>query len=132
MGITHLCENAHFTYIILQYTCFNCTCSYDKCVWDMSQYNKLSDIQYARFQILPMDLHFGLFWSAGIPTMHTEQFVDGETWSNVLMFSRLFSPNNLWVPWCKVNYSMTAPSRIFFPLHWASVIIKNLINDLVC
>ncbi len=35
----------------------------------MSQYNKLSDIQYARFQILPVDLHFGLFWSAGIPTM---------------------------------------------------------------
>ncbi len=62
MGITHLCENAHFTYKILQYTCFNCTyytCSYDKCVWDMSQYNKLSDIQYARFQILPVDLHFG-------------------------------------------------------------------------
>ncbi len=25
MGITHLCENAHFTYKILQYTCFNCT-----------------------------------------------------------------------------------------------------------
>ncbi len=35
----------------------------------MSQYNKLSDIQYARFQILPVDLYFGLFWSAGIPTM---------------------------------------------------------------
>ncbi len=35
----------------------------------MSKYNKLSDIQYARFQILPVDLHFGLFWSAGIPTM---------------------------------------------------------------
>ncbi len=24
----------------------------------MSQYNKLSDIQYARFHILPVDLHF--------------------------------------------------------------------------
>ncbi len=35
----------------------------------MSQYNKLSHIQYATFQILPVDLHFGLFWSAGIPTM---------------------------------------------------------------
>ncbi len=72
MGIIHLCENAHFTYKILQHTCFNCTCytcSYDKCVWDMSQYNKLSDIQYTRFQILHVDLHFGLFWSAGIPTM---------------------------------------------------------------
>ncbi len=35
LGITHLCANAHFTYKILQYTCFNCTCytcSYDKCV----------------------------------------------------------------------------------------------------
>ncbi len=32
----------------------------------MSQYNKLSDIQYARFQILPVHLHFGNFWSAGI------------------------------------------------------------------
>ncbi len=40
----------------------------------ISQYNKLSDIQYARFQILPVELHFGLFWSAGIPTMlyHTK------------------------------------------------------------
>ncbi len=38
----------------------------------MSQYNKLSNIQYARFQILPVDLHFGLFWSAGIPTMTME------------------------------------------------------------
>ncbi len=35
----------------------------------MSQYNKLSDIQYATFQILPVDLHFGVFWPAGIPTM---------------------------------------------------------------
>ncbi len=61
MGITHLCENAHFIYKILQYTCFNCicnTCSYVKCVWDMSQYNKLSDIQYARFHMLPVDLTF--------------------------------------------------------------------------
>ncbi len=44
LGITHLCENAHFIYKILQYTCFNCICyfcSYDKCVWDMSQYNNL-------------------------------------------------------------------------------------------
>ncbi len=39
----------------------------------MSQYNKISDIQhvqYAGFQLLPVDLHFGLFWSAGIPTMY--------------------------------------------------------------
>ncbi len=35
----------------------------------MSQYNTLSDIQYARSQILPVDLRFGLFWSAGIPTL---------------------------------------------------------------
>ncbi len=35
----------------------------------MSQCNKLFNIQYARFQILPVDLHFGLFWSAGISTM---------------------------------------------------------------
>ncbi len=40
----------------------------------MSQYNKLSDIQYARFQILHVDLHFGLFWLAGIPTMYWGQF----------------------------------------------------------
>ncbi len=35
LGITHSCENAHFTYEILQYACFNSTfytCSYDKCV----------------------------------------------------------------------------------------------------
>ncbi len=27
-------------------------------VYEMSQYNKLSDIQYARFHMLPVDLHF--------------------------------------------------------------------------
>ncbi len=35
----------------------------------MSQYNEPSNIQYARFQILPVDLHFELFWSVGIPTI---------------------------------------------------------------
>ncbi len=30
-------------------------------VWDMSQSNKLSDIQYARFQILPVDSILGCF-----------------------------------------------------------------------
>ncbi len=33
----------------------------------MSQYNKLSDIQYARLQILPVDLHFGLFGQLVFP-----------------------------------------------------------------
>ncbi len=35
LRIAHLWENTHFTYKILQNTCFNCacyTCSYDKCV----------------------------------------------------------------------------------------------------
>ncbi len=40
----------------------------------MSQYNKLSDIQYARFHILPMDLHFETVWSAGITTMYVGWF----------------------------------------------------------
>ncbi len=35
----------------------------------MSQYNKLYDFQYARLQILPDDLHCGLFGLGGIPTM---------------------------------------------------------------
>ncbi len=30
-------------------------------------------MQYARFQILPVDLHFGLFWSAGILSMHMHE-----------------------------------------------------------
>ncbi len=38
----------------------------------MSQYNKLSDIQYARFQILPVDLHLELFWSADIPSIFSQ------------------------------------------------------------
>ncbi len=43
----------------------------------MSQCNQLSNIQYAKFQILPVDLHFGLFWSADIPTIiHTEQHIE--------------------------------------------------------
>ncbi len=49
LGITHLCENAHFTFKILQYTCFNCTCytcSYDECVWDISQSNKICKISH--------------------------------------------------------------------------------------
>ncbi len=36
----------------------------------MSQYNKLSSFQYARFQILPIYHRFGLFGSAGSATMH--------------------------------------------------------------
>ncbi len=43
----------------------------------MSQYNKLSNIQYARFQILPVDLHFRLFWSAGIPPYNYIQIMPG-------------------------------------------------------
>ena len=35
----------------------------------MSQYNKLFHCQYARFQILAVHLHFGLFWSRGISTV---------------------------------------------------------------
>ncbi len=35
----------------------------------MSQYNKLSDLQYATLHILAVHSHFGLFWSAGIPTI---------------------------------------------------------------
>ncbi len=69
--MTHLCENAHFT---LQnpsiYLFALATLAHMINVYEMSQYNKLSDIQYASFQILPVDLHFGLFWSAGIPTTH--------------------------------------------------------------
>ncbi len=70
MGKSHLCENAHFIYKILQYTCFSCICytySYNKFVWDMSQYNKPSDIQYARFLILPVDLHFETFGQLVFP-----------------------------------------------------------------
>ncbi len=33
----------------------------------MSQYNKLSDFQYTRFDIFA--LQFGLFWSGGMPTV---------------------------------------------------------------
>ncbi len=41
----------------------------------MSQYNKISDIQYARYQILAVNLDFGLFWSGGIPTMRRDYLV---------------------------------------------------------
>ncbi len=34
---------------------------------EMSHYNKLSDFQYALFQILAVQLHCRLFWSRGIP-----------------------------------------------------------------
>ncbi len=32
----------------------------------MSQYSKLSDLQYARFQILAEYFYFRLFWPAGL------------------------------------------------------------------
>ncbi len=35
----------------------------------MGENNKLAGIQHVKFQILPVHLNFGLFWSAGIPTM---------------------------------------------------------------
>ncbi len=72
LRITKWCQNTHFTYKILQYTCFNWTyytCWYVKWLWDISQYNKLSDFQYARFQIVVVNHHFGLVWSHGIPNM---------------------------------------------------------------
>ncbi len=31
-----------------------------KCVWDMSQYNKLANFQCTKFQILVIHIHFGL------------------------------------------------------------------------
>ncbi len=40
-----------------------------KWVWDMSQYNKQSDCQYAGFYILAAHLHVGLFLSGSIPSM---------------------------------------------------------------
>ncbi len=50
---------------ILQYNCFNwwtyCNCLYVKWLLDMSQYNKLSNCQYSRFQVLAVYLYFGLF-----------------------------------------------------------------------
>ncbi len=51
---------------------------------------QLSDIQYARFQILPVDLHFGHGWSAGIPHLamvtpldHNTHLANTEHWSSV-------------------------------------------------
>ncbi len=110
MGIILSCENAHFTYKILQYIYFNCTyytCSYDKCVWYMSQYNKLSDIQYSRFQMLPGDLHFGLFWSAGIPTMcvwcYTCAFIHIATKTWLSVWRAPFRENTSWIINCDQN-----------------------------
>ncbi len=39
---------------------------------NMSQYNKLSGFQYARFQT--MYLHLDCFWQDGIPTMHINTY----------------------------------------------------------
>ncbi len=35
----------------------------------MFQFNNLSDFQYARLKKVAVHLHFGMFWSSGIPTM---------------------------------------------------------------
>ncbi len=41
----------------------------------MSQYNKLSDYQYAKFQIMAVHLYFGLFWAAGLYAVMTVLYV---------------------------------------------------------
>ncbi len=33
---------------------------------------KKSDFQYVAFQILAVHLHFGLFWSTGIPNVYSQ------------------------------------------------------------
>ncbi len=71
-GQPFLVKKTLFICKIIQYTYFNWTyntCSYVKWVSDMSQYNKLVDLPYARFQLISaLYLHLEQFWSAGIPT----------------------------------------------------------------
>ncbi len=96
LGITNLCKNTYFIYKLLQYTCFNWTyftCSYIKWVWDISQYNKLFNFQYARFQILAP---FGLFWSASIPTMVHVWKVIGKYENGFITITFLSLFINLW------------------------------------
>ncbi len=66
LGMTNLCQNTHFTYKILQYTCYNWTyytCSCVKWVWNISQYNtwtiSICTISY-----------IGWFWPGNIPTVY--------------------------------------------------------------
>ncbi len=47
----------------------------------MFQYNKLSDFQYARFQILAVHLHFEMFLSAGfhnVLAIHVDYLINCE------------------------------------------------------
>ncbi len=50
----------------------------------MSQYNKLSDFQYARFQLLAMHLHFELFQSGGIHSLILIVKLMGKHWDDTI------------------------------------------------
>ncbi len=69
----------------------------------MSQYNKLSDIQYAIFQILPFDPHFRLFWSAGIPIVHCTIYNLTSLTHLAHCISLSYTPTNCWVGLLEVD-----------------------------
>ncbi len=84
LGITKVCQNTHFTYAILQYTCIKWiyyTRSFVKLLGDMSQYKKVSDFKYAKFQILVLHLYFRLLGQ-----------VVYQLWINILHIKSAFIP----------------------------------------
>ncbi len=67
----------------------------------MSQYNKLSDIQYARF------------WSAGIPTMYNTVVITGSVSQSARMV-RFMCSKYLRAPLhCIMQYRHTSPSDLY-------------------
>ncbi len=126
MGITHLCENAHFTY-----KSFNIPVSFALVtlahminVYEICLNTTNSDIQYARFQILSMDVHFGLFWSASIPTMlkdgpnySTTDVLHNPRYWNVSAIKYLKNNNNIIIRQFLLNYKVCTTGFPLFISH---------------
>ncbi len=91
---------------------------------------KLSDIQYARFQILPVDLYFGLFWSAGIPTMYTgvlQRFMS--LWLNMTNVSIAGSP--VLQLFLAISISFKSTFLVFLLCYLVTLVSDLCISDII-
>ncbi len=98
----------------------------------MFQHNKLSDFQYARFQILIVHLHFGLFWSASIPavmqsicSMGTAHYL---TYPALTLMSQ--SAKWLYVCLCLASHQLPFLAQVVHLVYTSSIFIPHYMVQL--
>ncbi len=113
--------------------------------YEMSQYSKLSDFQYARFQILAVYLDLELFWSAGIHTMHYNDYIlfseyqceRSLNYGTTRLIFRPYEYNNILdvneYPGCKEVLVSTPSSTVLYKTKdVADSKLSNLITSIKC